>query len=146
MSDEQIHLLRKTFVALEAEGHVAALVFYQRLFALDPSLRPLFKIGIEEQSRKLMDMLGLAVSLSAAPAALDTELCQLGARHSTYGVRAEHYNTVGQAMLEMLADVLGPEFTPPVQDAWASFYTLMAETMKRGASPAAAQPTTVTAQ
>ena len=35
----------------------AAELFYQRLFILDPSLRPLFKNDLEEQKRKLMQML-----------------------------------------------------------------------------------------
>src|SRR5882724_9338531 len=98
MTDEQIHLLRKSFNAIEAQTHVAALVFYRRLFALDPSLRPLFKTGIEEQSRKLIDMLGLALSLLKMPDTLEVELRELGARHQTYGVRDEHYETVGRAM------------------------------------------------
>src|SRR5262249_32248061 len=114
MTAEQIHLVRKSFVAVEAQAHVAGLVFYRKLFALDPSLRPLFKNSIEEQSRKLMDMLALALSLSANPAAFETELRELGARHRTYGVREEYYDTVGRAMLEMLADVLGADYTPKV--------------------------------
>src|SRR5436309_3317242 len=133
MTAEQIHLLRKSFDAVEAQAHVAALVFYRRLFSLDPSLRPLFKGSIEEQSRKIIDMLGLALSLSGNPGALEEELRQLGARHQTYGVRNEHYDVVGRAMLEMLADVLRAEFTPAVHEAWAKFYNFMAETMKSGA-------------
>ena len=130
MTDEQIHLLRKSFDAVEAQAHVAALVFYRKLFALDPELRPLFKTGIEEQSRKLIDMLGLALSLLTRPGAFEAELRELGARHRTYGVRDEHYETVGRAMLDMLAEVLGREFTPMVRDAWAKFYNFTAETMK----------------
>jgi hemoglobin-like flavoprotein len=144
MTAEQIHLLRKSFDAIERETHVAALVFYQRLFALDPSLRPLFKRGIEEQSRKLMDMLGLAVSLATSPAVLERELRELGARHHGYGVRLEHYETVGRALLEMLAEVLDAEFTPPVRETWTGFYQFMARTMQAGAA-AATQPQTAAA-
>jgi len=146
MTDEQIHLLRNSFDAIEAQTLVAALVFYRRLFALDPSLRPLFKGSIEEQSRKLIDMLGLALSLLTRPGALEVELRELGARHRTYGVRDEYYDTVGRAMLEMLADVLGAEFTPMVNEAWAKFYGFMAETMKSGAATAAPLQTKATAQ
>jgi len=136
MTAQQIHLLRTSFALIERETHVAALVFYQRLFTLDPSLRPLFKRGIEEQSRKLMDMLGLAVSLTTKPGALESELRELGARHHGYGVRQEHYDTVGRALLEMLAEVLDAEFTPPVREAWTEFYQLIARTMQAGAAAA----------
>ncbi len=134
MTEEEIHLLRKSFAAIESQAEVAALLFYRRLFGLDPSLRPLFKGDIEEQSRKLMDMLGLALSLSANTTALESELRELGARHRTYGVRDEYYETVGQAMIGMLADVLGAQFNPRVRDAWMSFYRFMAEAMKSGAA------------
>jgi hemoglobin-like flavoprotein len=136
MTAQQIHLLRKSFDAIERETHVAALVFYQKLFALDPSLRPLFKRGIEEQSRKLMDMLGLAVSLATSPAVLERELRELGARHHGYGVRLEHYETVGRALLEMLAEVLDDACTPPVREAWTEFYQFIARTMQTGAATA----------
>ena len=49
MTGDQIYLLRKSFKRIEQHSQVAALVFYQRLFELDPRLRPLFKDNIEEQ-------------------------------------------------------------------------------------------------
>src|SRR5262245_59063071 len=101
MTADQIHLLRKSFARLEQHSHIAALVFYRRLFELDPGLRPLFTTNIEEQSRKLMHMLGLAVNLTEHPGALEKELIDLGGRHAGYGVRDTHYQTVGQAMLGM---------------------------------------------
>ncbi len=133
MTTEQVHLLRKSFERVERHSHVAALVFYRRLFQLDPALRPLFKTEIEEQSRKLLDMLGLALTLTDRPATLEAELRALGARHAGYGVRESHYETVGRAMLEMLAEVLDKEFTPSVRGAWVEFYTFTAAAMQRGA-------------
>ena len=134
MTADQIHLLRKSFALVEPQAHVAALVFYRRLFQLDPALRPLFKSHIEEQARKLMDMLGLAVSSLEKPAALEKQLHQLGARHVTYGVRDEHYATVGQAILDMLAEVIGKNWTPELREAWLAFYVFTSNAMKRGAA------------
>src|SRR5262245_59677712 len=136
MTPEEIHLLRKSFDRVERESHVAALVFYRRLFELDPALRPLFKTNIEEQARKLIEMLGLALSLTEQPGRLETELMALGARHVGYGVTEEHYATVGRALLAMLAEVLGKHFTATTGQAWLGFYTFIADTMKRGAAGA----------
>ena len=138
MTGDQIYLLRKSFKRVERHKEVAALVFYRRLFELDPKLRPLFKGDIEEQSAKLIEMLALALSLSERPEGLETELRELGARHATYGVRDEYYQTVGQAMLDMLANVLAEELTPATQQAWTDFYAFMAATMMQGAARAAA--------
>ena len=134
MTADQIHLLRKSFAIVEPQAHVAALVFYRRLFELDPALRPLFKNNIEEQARKLMDMLAFAVGALEKPAALEKQLHQLGARHVMYGVRDEHYATVGQAILDMLAEVLGNKWTPALREAWLVFYVFTSGAMKRGAA------------
>jgi hemoglobin-like flavoprotein len=133
MTADQIYLLRKSFEQVERHGEVAALVFYRRLFEIDPSLRLMFKSNIEDQSRKLMEMLGLALSLAERAGALERELMDSGARHSSYGVREEHYDTLGSAMIDMLAEVLGSAFTPATRDAWLAFFTYAAETMQRGA-------------
>jgi hemoglobin-like flavoprotein len=137
MTSTQIQLIRETFALIGSQADVAALVFYRRLFELDPALRPLFRENIEEQGRKLMQMLTAAVRLLEKPQALVPVLEDLGRRHVVrYGVRDEHYDTVGEALLWMLAQMLGKEFTAPALDAWASLYSVVATTMKRAAAEA----------
>jgi len=129
MTGDQVYLLRKSFQRVEQQSQVAALIFYRRLFELAPSLRPLFKTEIEVQSAKLMNMLALVLSLSERPEHLKTELRELGSRHVGYGVRNEYYETVGRALLDMFAQVLGEDFTPATRTAWTEFYKFMAATM-----------------
>jgi len=59
---------------------------------------------------------------------------QLGRRHSSYGVRPEHYATVGAALLWTLQSGLGEAFTSEVRDAWASAYLLLSSAMQRRAA------------
>jgi hemoglobin-like flavoprotein len=134
MKTEQIHHLRKSFDIVQRQQHIAALAFYRRLFEINPALRHMFRTPIEQQSQKLMDMLGLLVSLLEKPGALEAELAGLGARHAGYQVREEHYSMVGKAMLGMLAEVLGENWTPALRDTWAEFYGVAAKAMKQGAS------------
>jgi hemoglobin-like flavoprotein len=131
---EQKHRLRKTFALVERQSHVAALVFYQRLFELNPMLRPLFKTDIELQAAKLMDMLSSALSLMEKPEELNETLEELGARHVAYGVKTEHYETVGEALQAMLSTVLGKDFTADTRMAWMELYQFIAATMLRGAA------------
>ncbi len=134
MTPDQIHLLRKSFSRIEPKAQLAALAFYRRLFELAPELRALFTTSIEEQSSKLVDMLRLAVNLTDRPATFQMELCQLGARHVIYGVQDEHYDVVVRALMEMLADVLGEQFTPATRAAWQRFFDMTVESMKQGAA------------
>jgi hemoglobin-like flavoprotein len=103
------------------------------LFALDPGLRPLFKGEMAAQGQMLMSMIGAAVAGLRNLETLAPVVRQLGARHVAYGVRAEHYATVGGALLWTLEQGLGPKFTPEVRDAWAAAYDLLSEVMQLGA-------------
>ena len=133
MTREEIHELRKTFENVESQSEVAALVFYKRLFEIEPALKPMFRTPIQEQAHKLIEALALLISLLEKPAALRAELEDLGARHVRYGVQEWHYSIVGQALLEMLAQVLGDRFTPETRKLWARLYGIIADNMMRGA-------------
>jgi hemoglobin-like flavoprotein len=136
MTPDQIQLIRETFALVAPQADVAAGLFYQRLFALDPSLRPLFRPDLEEQGRKLMQMLGAAVRLLDRPESLVPVLEGLGRRHTDYGVRDEHYDTVGAALLGTLREALGATFTAAACEAWTNLYSLVAATMKQAAAEA----------
>ncbi len=60
----------------------------------------------------------------------------LGARHLGYGARATDYQTVGAALLDALAAVLGDGFDPETRQAWVVAYNLVAEIMLDGATSA----------
>jgi hemoglobin-like flavoprotein len=134
ITEEQQQLVRTSFGKIEHLGHLVALSFYRRLFEMDPSLRGLFRGDIEQQSKKLMQALKMiAGGLERLPELLPM-LESLGRRHVDYGVRDEHYDTVGEALLWSLAESLGPTFTRQTHLAWANAYHLLATTMKQAAA------------
>jgi hemoglobin-like flavoprotein len=59
----------------------------------------------------------------------------LGRRHVEYGVKEEHYDTGGEALLWTLEQGLGERFTPEVKEAWAETYGLVATIMKTSSMP-----------
>jgi len=134
MRAAEIQCVRDSFQTVERQAHIAALIFYRRLFSLNPSLRRLFQADIEVQAQKLMAMLGQAVDLLEHPARLNSILKELGRRHAGYGVQTAHYELVGEALLGMLNDVLGDRFTPEVRAAWTKLYGLLAAEMRREAA------------
>ena len=48
----------------------------------------------------------------------------------SYGVRAEHYATVGEALLWTLDQGLGALRTTEARDAWVTTYALVAAAMR----------------
>ncbi|NTU64548.1 MAG: hypothetical protein HGB05_14410, partial [Chloroflexi bacterium] len=126
---QTIDLVQQSWVKVAAIAPQAAALFYQNLFAADPSLRPLFKGNLNEQGHKLTQMLAVAVSQLNYLETLVPILQDLARRHVGYGVREEHYATVGSALLTTLQQGLGEDFTPPVRDAWAAVYATMSDVM-----------------
>ena len=133
MTNEQIKLVQDSFRQVGPIAETAAQLFYARLFELDPDLELLFKGNLTEQGRKLMQMLGLAVSSLDRMEQLLPVVRSLGARHVSYGVRDKDYDTVGQALLWTLRKGLGEAFTPDVESAWNSVYATLASEMQSGA-------------
>lgn len=133
MTIEQKLLVQESFSHILPIAETAALLFYERLFDLDPKLRPLFKDDMREQRRMLMSMLRIAVAGLDNLEKLTPGLQNLGQRHVSYGVRAEDYETVGAALLWALEQGLGSLFTPEVRAAWTAVYTILATTMQDGA-------------
>ncbi|MEW5893097.1 MAG: globin family protein [Pseudomonadota bacterium] len=133
MTPQQIQAIQTTWQQVLPIADQAAGLFYGRLFELDPTLKPLFKGDMTEQGRKLMKTIGLVVnSLTRLEAILPT-VQDLGCRHVAYGVRPEHYDTVGAALLWTLEQGLGSAFTPEVKAAWVTAYGTLASAMKEAA-------------
>jgi len=130
MTSRQIELVQTTWEKCVPIADQAAALFYGRLFELDPALKPMFKTDIEEQGKKLMTMITVAVRGLNDLDKLVPAVQDLGRRHVGYGVKDEHYETVGTALLWTLEKGLGGAFTPEVKEAWATTYTVLANTMK----------------
>jgi hemoglobin-like flavoprotein len=133
MTSRQIALVQGSWKDVLAVAETAAQLFYLRLFALDESLRPMFKGELREQGRKLIAMMSVAVNGLARIETLVPVIEALGRRHAGYGVKDEHYATVAAALLWALEQGLGPRFTPDVKDAWTAAYGLLAATMQGAA-------------
>jgi hemoglobin-like flavoprotein len=134
MTPQQIQLVRDGFDRLAPIAPEAATMFYNNLFAADPSLRQLFHADMASQGERLMGMIGTAVGMLDRPHALQPLLRRLGARHGGYGVRETHYATVGAALLLTLEQGLGAAFTPAAREAWTAMYGLVSRTMQEPAT------------
>lgn len=132
MNAQQIEIVQRTFDLAVPMADEIADRFYQRLFELDPSLRPLFRGEIKAQGAKLMTVLALAVRGLDRPETILGPVQRLGERHVHYGVQPHHYATVGESLLWTLGQLFGPAFTPEVRAAWAAAFGLLAGVMQAG--------------
>jgi hemoglobin-like flavoprotein len=134
----EVNLVKLTWSRVVPIKEAAAGLFYGRLFELDPSLKPLFKGDLTEQGAKLMATLNTVVgSLDKLDDVVPVAQA-LAVRHVGYGVKPEHYDTVGAALLWTLERGLGAGFGADVNKAWTSAYTTLASAMKAAAYQKAA--------
>lgn len=134
MNPSAATLVRQSWKQVLPIRDEAAELFYTRLFELDPALQPLFTGDMAEQGRKLIAMISVAVSNLERPATLLPALGALGARHSSYGVKDHHYDTVAAALLDTLQRGLGEAFTPDVKAAWVESYRVITRVMRTAAA------------
>jgi hemoglobin-like flavoprotein len=130
VTPEQRRLAQQAFATIQPFADELGILFYSRLFELDPELRGLFKHDLANQAHSLMTMLQLAVEALDAPAQYTRALRNLGARHDDYGVQSEQYATVNAALLWTLAHALGPACTAEVTAALSEVLSIITDQMQ----------------
>jgi hemoglobin-like flavoprotein len=129
MTENDGTLIRESFAHLHRRKAETAAMFYDRLFAVAPETRSLFKGDMSAQGAKLMETLTVAIASLRDPQGLVILLKKLGREHKTYGVRDSHYDSVGSALIWTLKTSLGAGFTPQIERAWTELYGEIAGVM-----------------
>lgn len=129
MEAKHVTLVQTTWQKVVPIAEVAADLFYTKLFELDPSLRGLFPRDLSEQKQKLMATIGRVVSSLDRLHDVLPAVEALGRKHHGYGVKHEHYDIVGRALLATLQAGLGAAWNEDVKAAWTAAYGELAQAM-----------------
>ena len=131
--------LETSFDHIAPRGDELMDVFYARLFAVAPSVKPLFA-GTDLKRQKAM-LLAALVLLRRSLRDLESvtpALRELGARHVRYGAQPQHYPVVGEVLIASMAQVAGEAWTREYELAWTEAFTIVAGAMLEGAESAEA--------
>jgi hemoglobin-like flavoprotein len=130
----QINLVKETWGTVVPIADTAAKLFYDRLFATNPQLEPMFTgTDLPQQRKKLVKAINMiVVSLDRIETLLPV-IRDLGRRHVGYGVEAAHYGQVGSALLWTLETGLGDAWSDAAATAWTKAYQMLADVMLEGA-------------
>ncbi|MFA6470260.1 MAG: globin domain-containing protein [Bacteroidota bacterium] len=130
MTTQQQQLVRTTFAQIEAHEDRVADLLYQELFRLEPKAKLLFRGNMQEQQKKLMRMLRVAIENINDQSQLQPMLYNLGMIHQSYGIEPHHFVSFGEALLFALRNVLKEHFTTEVEESWKAAYHYFVLTMK----------------
>jgi hemoglobin-like flavoprotein len=130
MTSKQIEIVKTTWAMVAPLAEQVGPLFYNRLFEIAPETKPLFqRTSIPEQSKKLLAMLNYVISKLDKLETLLDEINALALRHVQYGVKTEHYEKVGAALLWTLEQGLQSAWTDETKDAWITCYVLLSGAM-----------------
>jgi len=126
-------LIRDSWAEVEPRAEEMGRLFYATVFRIAPESRDLFPVNMEVQRSRLMRALVHVVQMVDRPDELVPFLEQLGRDHRKFGVIAQHYDAVGEALITAIASIAGPAWTPAVRDAWTEAYGVVAAAMRTAA-------------
>jgi hemoglobin-like flavoprotein len=129
MTEKQIQLVETSWDYIIMNSQEAGMLFYDRLFSVDPSLRSLFSGNITAQANKLVSMITFVVHKLNNLDEIVKDVKALGERHANYRVSPAHYKTVGETLLWTLEKGMGDEWTNEHKEAWVKAYTILSQTM-----------------
>lgn len=129
--------LKSSWGAVAELGDEVPQHFYSTLFVTHPETRAMFPPSMAAQRDRLVGALGYTVANVDNLDALVPVLQQLGRDHRKFGVAAEHYPLVGEALLETLRYFLGDRWDADLAQAWSQAYTVVAKVMSDAADEAA---------
>jgi len=119
----------RTWRSVLPVGDSFAELFYGKFFALDPTVKPLFRDDPVEQGRNLTAMLSVVAANLSRPEKIELALRQLGQRHAAYGVKREHFAHAEAALLFALEHALIDVLTPEVKAAWKAAFDHLSSRM-----------------
>jgi len=144
MTPAQIRLVQRSFARIEPDVEKFGALFYERLFAIAPEMRPLFRTDLKAQQSKFMKvisevvqlqlraLISLPVTAQANGQAVLPGAFWSGKLHSAYGVKLEDFETMKLALLWAFEQVLESEFTPDLRAAWVAAYDIVVIAMRGG--------------
>jgi hemoglobin-like flavoprotein len=130
LTGEEILLIKKSWAKFRnIDPVVVGDAFYSKLFFDRPGLRKMFPSEMDAQYKKLLDMLNTIVMRIDRIDELAEEIVAMARRHEGYGVKPEHYEPVGEALIWTLKTGMGKEWNEELRDAWIKCYRMLANSM-----------------
>src|SRR4029453_7175072 len=126
-------LLKESWTLVEEQQDKVAGYFYARIFLSNPGVRQLFPVTMDVQRARLLGAIVTAVQTLDDPDRFDEYLRALGRDPPKFHVEPEHYDLVGNALLEALRTFAGEQWSIEYDQAWADAYAVIAKKMLAGA-------------
>jgi hemoglobin-like flavoprotein len=138
MTSDDIKWIQESWRRIEPVKGIAAELFFNRLFELDPLLRSACGDDLKARYEGFTRVLGATVRGLTRLEMLLPAVREFGIRHPLSGAVEEHHANIASALLWMLEKALRRDFTPEVKSAWIKAYGMLSQTVRETAPAHAA--------
>ena len=125
LSEQTRQLVRASVPALQKHSVAISATMYRLLFERYPETRSLFELP-ERQIHKLASALLAYARSIDNPSALQAAIRRMVLSHARAGVQAVHYPLVWECLRDAIKEVLGPDATETLLQAWKEAYDFLA--------------------
>ena len=127
-----VKLIQESFAAIKPHAAEVVEHFYEELFNNHPEAKSLFKGDMAKQQKMLLAGLSHIVEYLEEPDHVSDYLRKMGARHHHYEAKNEHFEWVGEALLDTFAYYFGTQWTDELAQSWTEAYGIIASEMQFG--------------
>ncbi|USD62550.1 NO-inducible flavohemoprotein [Vibrio sp. SCSIO 43140] len=130
LNNQHIEIIKSTIPLLESAGPALTQHFYQRMFSHNPELKDIFNMTHQKTGRQsvaLFEAVAAYAKNIENLAALTTAVERIAHKHTSFNIKAEHYQIVGHHLIETLRELAPDAFTQPVEEAWTEAYLFLAQ-------------------
>ncbi|WP_110113553.1 NO-inducible flavohemoprotein [Bacillus sp. CGMCC 1.16541] len=130
LSEQTIQIVKSTAPVLQVHGKDITMRFYETLFRDHPALLNIFNQTNQKAGRQQTALANTVYAAALHIDRLETLLPvvkQIGHKHRSIGVKAEHYPIVGEYLLRAIKDVLQDAATDDIIQAWGEAYGVIAD-------------------
>ncbi|MGR5175775.1 NO-inducible flavohemoprotein [Vibrio mediterranei] len=130
LNNNHIEIIKSTIPLLESAGPALTQHFYQRMFSQNPELKDIFNMTHQKTGRQsvaLFEAVAAYAKNIENLAALATAVERIAHKHTSFNIKAEHYQIVGHHLIETLRELAPDAFTKEVEEAWTEAYLFLAQ-------------------
>ena len=128
---ELIRRLRQSFARIISAGDRFPDLFLARLLEQSPELRPIFPDDLASVKHRFTRMLNWIMAHLHEPQQLRLALLDLGRRHQDYGVKAEHYAAMPDAIVASMCAICADDWNEELARDWRQTFELITHHMLR---------------
>jgi len=130
LTDQHIDIVKSTIPLLENAGPALTAHFYQRMFSHNPELKDIFNMANQHSGRQqvaLFEAIAAYAKNIENLAVLTTAVERIAQKHTSFNIKAQHYDIVGHHLIETLRELASDAFTEEVEQAWTKAYQFLAQ-------------------